>query len=216
MQPVMTNEEMVAAARLDDYAKSRAGLLGERASHYSNDVVDALRLFVCEMAYQRYVPFAEKFGAGNAETLRKLLNECWDSIRAGEPFPKVEVIKSKIDGAEFDDADWDHPIASDAVSALCIIDACLICIDERPVCLSNGIELLLGNSIKKMIDACAESGGDLNKLTDAIESGAVLVPEDELIVEILEHVADFESTKLFSDWLRVHQATRINRVANKG
>lgn len=206
MQTAMNTDEIVAAARLDDYAKSRAGLLGELAASYSNGVVDVLRLFVCELSYQLYIPFAEEFRAGNAESLRQLLNDCWELSRSEAHFPNVEVIKNKIDSAEFDEADWNHPLASDAVSALCIIDACLYCVSEGLICLSNGLELLLGHSIKKMIDACAESGGNLSELADAIESGAVSLPEDGLIVEILGHVADFESTQSFSDWLRAHRA----------
>lgn len=171
MRTVMTEEEVAAASKLDDLAKIEAGDLASGFERFDPLVVDTARLFVCELAFQQYQTFAEKFDSGNSAALREMLDECWRCNSEGAQLPSVEQIRLWLDRAEIDEEDWDHPSAGDAGAALCAIDACLAYPGtDRIDALRTGLESLLLHSVKRTIDEQVETGGAVEELLHQVQS----------------------------------------------
>lgn len=206
MRLVMTDDEVESAARLDKFAKARACGLAQAFAKLPASIVDIVRVWVCELALRSYTPFASKFRAGNSQALRELLDAWWAAIDTNTSFPAPLWVQARLNSADFDADDWDHRTASDAVAALCIIDACFGSTDsaqDRVEALRCGLEHIFSWETKKIIDHCAETDGVLSDLAVSVESGAVLIPVEQAIVagfHIAERVGNYPEK--FADWVR--------------
>lgn len=191
MRNILTDSEILAASRMDDVAIAKATQLGNRIQDVSDSVIDLFRVAVCELAFRQYLPFARKFQAGNPQALRQLLDGFWLAIETKMPFPSSETCQEQLGAAAIDLESWSHSSATDAAMALCVIDATVGEASRalgRNATLVAGLESLFGFGVKKMIDDCLLSGGDLVSLAESVESGATPVLFENDFRKVLEEV----------------------------
>lgn len=202
MRNILTDSEILAASRLDDAAIAKAKLLGESIQEGSDSVTDVLRVVVCELAFRQYVPFALKFQAGNPQVLRQLLDGFWLAIESKMPFPSPDACQEQLGIAAIDLESWSNSSATDAAMALCVFDITVgqaSSATGRGTTLVAGLESLFGFGVKKMIDDCLLSGGDLVSLAESVESCATPVLFENDFRKVLEVVdLDGDASELIS------------------
>lgn len=196
MRVLMSELEMVAAERLDNIARERVIYLIKQFESLPTLAVDIVRLIVCELAFQLYLPFVNRFSVGDKMALRQLLDRAWLSLTESEEFPDVAFVQARLNDAEFTEDDWDDLSAADAVAAICIIDACLGDLggnSNHSATLASGMEMLFVHEVKKMIDDCARANEALEELAVSIESGKVVIAGEQLLLSVLKSASSFEN-----------------------
>ena len=204
MRVLMSELEMIAADRLDNFARERAINLRKQFEFLPTLAVDAVRLIVCELAFQLYLPFVNKFSVGNKMALRQLLDRAWFSLIEKEELPEATFVQDRLNDAELTEDDWDDLSATDAVAAICIIDACFDNLggnSNHLAALSSGMEMLFVHEVKKMMDDCARSNEDLEELAVSVESGKAIIPSEQLLLSVVKRASSVENNSdQFLDW----------------
>lgn len=198
---IMTDDEVMASFMVDEFAMTRASEMASQVENLDFRVIDAVRVYLCELCFKEYLVFSNKFNVGDAIALRKLLDECWERIHQGASLPLPESVRDILNSAEFDWEDWDHPLAGKAVAALCIMDASLVqSIGARLAGLRAGLEALMWNVAHDLIDR-AGADDSLVTLPQALKSGAVLFPVGQPLVTVLEAAQSAgNSPETFAKW----------------
>lgn len=204
MRVVMSELEMIAADKLDNFARERAIYLLKQFESLPTLAVDIVRLIVCELAFQLYLPFVNKFSVGDKIALRQLLDRAWLSLTEREEFPDAAFVQDRLNDAELTEDDWDDLSAADAVAAICIIDACLGDLgsnSNHSAALASGMEMLFVHEVKKMMDDCARTNGALEELAVSVESGKAAIPSEQSLLSALKSASNFEkNSDQFLGW----------------
>lgn len=197
MRYVMTDNEVSLVFDLENFVDQKASQLCAPFFESAPEVIDAIRILVCEYAFRAYVPFAKRFNAGNSAVLRNLLDKLWECIDKGMSFPDAESIQSRLNEAGFDYDDWSHESASDAVAAICIFETCLSFSEsssDRFAALNAGASLLFRAEVHHTISNCAVANGELATLAESVKSGAVMIAIEQELMAALSNTKEFMKT----------------------
>lgn len=206
MPRIMTESEIKYAEDIEFFAKERARGLAVDLAALSDVTVDVALALACEIAFAKYLPFADRYSAGDPVAIRGLIDAVWQSIKGQNDFPTRKFVGSFLDSASFPAEDWDGPTVSDAVAALCIIDACIADASNpamRNENLITGVGELFCHGVKNTVEEYVQESIPLSLLCEQLKSGVVSFPDERRFLTLLTHVRTIHDVNGgLVDWVR--------------